>query len=248
MAIPFIILCHGRCGSTFLQYELNAHPSIKCFGEMYHPSLAKQFGGNGNQYYRIRDINPQVFLQNSFDMYLKRKKFQAIGGKILYPEITLSGLEKLIKWEDLHVIFLYRKNILETATSMILAEKVGYHIEKDQTSPIPQPFIMNIAMLRKYIKDIVIFHKTCRGNIMGRIFSVCYEELINVNKINEILQFLRINSPITELHANTGKQMTEIVYNSIINRGEIEGLFGKEYGYLNGRTDEIGFWKQLERK
>lgn len=242
METKFIILCHGRSGSTALQLELDTSPQTYCYGEIYHPGYMKHNPITETNIYAMRNKDPVSYVNY---LYSKHQNNKVVGSKILYPEIPLDALKKLISNSGFSFIFLYRRNILEAAISMVLAEKVNlWHISEGVKSPIPESFTLDKPHLEKHINDIVMFITTCKNNIKGRVCDVAYEDLFCLSKFNEIFQFLGIPSK-QGLTANTGKQMNEECYNSILNRKEIEEQYGPMYGYLGRNDTDIGFWRTM---
>jgi LPS sulfotransferase NodH len=245
VAKNFIILCHGRSGSTFLQKELHRHSTIHCYGELYHEKGMRFLISESNSFFTRRQRDPIGYIDY---MYARRTRHNIVGSKILYPEISKAALDILCKDQTFNVIFLYRKNILETAVSMIITGKLGlWHIDKGHIPPTPQPFAIDINELKGYINTITTFIETVKKSTNPCIFPVAYEDLINLEMVNKIIDFIGIKEYKTSLTSNTDKLCSEKMYETILNRKEIEDQFGTMYGYL-GKSSDIEYWKQFEPK
>lgn len=239
----FIILCHGRSGSTFLQKELHRHTNIHCYGELYHTKYVQFLISETNSFFTRRQRDPIGYITY---MYQRRGRHNIVGSKILYPEISKEGLDKLCKCQDFNIIFLYRKNILEAAVSMIITSKINlWHIDNGHIPPTPAPFNVDKEELKRYINTITTFIETVKSTPNPTIFPVAYEDLINLEMVNKICEFIGVEYK-TSLTSNTGKMCDSKMYETILNRKEIEDEFGKMYGYLGNTTTEIEYWKKFE--
>lgn len=241
----YIILCHGRCGSTFLQEELQEIGPLKdevtSLGEIYNENYIKTIISLDDPYWHERHEKPIEFINYIYS----RMGRQTVGSKILYPQINKNGLDILLKSHEYKVIFLYRKNILQAAISMILTHQTQeWHVKKEQFIKIPSPFEVDYNVLDRYIDDITTFITTCKNELKDNFFEVAYEDLINLEKINQICNFLGVSSKDV-LTSDTGKQQSSFTYSSILNIHDIENKYAPMYGTLNDfHSSNIEFWKQ----
>jgi LPS sulfotransferase NodH len=133
----FIVLGHGRSGSTLLVRSLTEHPNVRMFGELFHDTpeererafhaLNKKFGPGRHEtsFYREGE-DGGAFLRDS--VFYKRpwSEIMAVGFKMFYLHARGNGnvakaWDYLAENKDIHVVHLRRANLLECWLSLKIA-------------------------------------------------------------------------------------------------------------------------------
>ena len=132
----FVLIAHGRSGSTFLRSLFNSHDEIKCYGELFNPVPKRTFfapdyfpvthNESPQTLNTLRHNEPLEFI----DKYIWRKqakKIKAIGFKLFYyhalEKPTNEIWDKILNDKSLVIFHLHRKNRLKTLASVTLAKK-----------------------------------------------------------------------------------------------------------------------------
>ncbi len=123
----FVILGMGRTGSNLLATSLRSHPDVLCYGELFNNAqMGKRvdWGVDGHRstqaLAQLREEDTAQFI----DRYLFGKKplnVAAVGFKLFYYHATEGSTAEIwnrIESDNIKVIHLRRKNLLETHLSM----------------------------------------------------------------------------------------------------------------------------------
>jgi len=148
----FILLGHGRTGSTLLVRSLTEHPNVRMFGELFHydqpererafHALNKKFGPGRHEtdFYREGEdgatfLREKVFYQRPWSEIL------AVGYKMFYlhargnPNVS-TAWDYLINNKDIHVVHISRANLLECWVSLKIASITKeWHWQKGAPGP-----------------------------------------------------------------------------------------------------------------
>src|SRR5215212_2439383 len=125
----FILLGHGRSGSTLLVRSLTEHPNIRMSGELFHDeekererafhALNKKFGPGRHEtnYYREGD-DGATFLRDSVFYQRPWNDILAAGYKMFYIHArhdshARTAWDYLVGNKDIHVVHFTRANLLE---------------------------------------------------------------------------------------------------------------------------------------
>jgi LPS sulfotransferase NodH len=120
-----IILTSQRSGSTFLQGCLDAHPSVRCYGELLvggnlvAPGLFKgrRLLTKAYRYATIRAWNPE----NIMDRYYARNEAPVVVFKAMYNHVDNRRVRRyLVEHPEIRVIHLRRDNLLKQHVSKLL--------------------------------------------------------------------------------------------------------------------------------
>ena len=214
----FIILCHPRSGSTFLHSCLNNHPNIISFGELLREKSTNR---------KKRDLSLSFYLDNY--VFTKHpSSVKAVGFKFLYNEKYHESSFKPIIFDNknLKIIFLYRKDILRSYTSLVIAYAQCYwtktthkmHKSGKKISINPDLFIEYRESLKKEFNFYSEYIKNYQS------YTVCYEDLVakDGKALAEILKFLGAKQK--KLHTLFQKQNPEDLSELIENYEEVEAL------------------------
>lgn len=251
----YIIFAHARSGSTTLLRVLEQHEELK----MAHEPFSQGYFIDGLSRKKIREISSKKDLYVSLlDIFRKNNGFKHIQQHI---DINLN--KELLLLEKVKIIFLYRKNLLETAISSKISSMVkdwGWNPDKfkEKTKNFKFPSI-NIKEIEQIINKIKTQNNEYKSFIMENnipFFELAYEDLFGpsityekkVEIINKIFDFLN-KSHISDpkkiekikhmLNPEEMKTGSVDLYKKIPNIMEIEKTFGsKENGYLFKNNQE----------
>ena len=138
----FILLGHGRSGSTLVVRSLTEHPNVRMFGELFHyeqkererafHALNKKFGpGKHETNFYHEGEDGAAFLRNSVFYQRPWSEILAVGYKMFYLHArgnanVSKAWDYLIENKDIHVVHLSRANLLHSWLSLQIA-----HITKE---------------------------------------------------------------------------------------------------------------------
>lgn len=120
-----VILTSQRSGSTFLQGCLDAHPSIRCYGELLvggnlevpMPLRRRRLLTKAYRYLKIRAWNPVSIM----DRYYAGNEAPVVVFKAMYNHLNIPRARKyLINHNEIRVIHLRRENLLKQYVSKLL--------------------------------------------------------------------------------------------------------------------------------
>jgi len=251
----YIIFAHARTGSTTLLRVLEQHEELK----MAHEPFSQGYFIDGPSRKKIREILSNKDLYFSLVEIFKKNN----GFKHIQQHINIEFNKELLLLEKAKIIFLYRKNLLETAISSRISSLVqdwGWNPdkfkEKTRSFKFPQISIKELEQIIKKIKtqnndykDFMIengvnFFELAYEDLFGP--EVTYEEKIKI--VNRIFDFFgkpyitnpekveRIKHMLNPEEMKTGSIE---LYKKIPNIMEIEKTLGsKENGYLFKKNQE----------
>lgn len=135
--IPFVIVADMRTGSTLLHSSLDAHPEVRCYGELFHPEVLPD------------NVPPGVERDRASGGELVGRAFACDGVKaagframIFLPGAGQGGWadawHALAETKGLRVIYLTRRDRLAQYASLLVArETAAYHPSADD--PVLKP-------------------------------------------------------------------------------------------------------------
>ncbi|MGF1550001.1 MAG: Stf0 family sulfotransferase [Sphingomonadaceae bacterium] len=132
----FIIISSGRSGSTMLMERCHSHPRIACYGELLHLYRVywhrRWLPGGDWRTLDSRERDPAGFLLRNAWHYHPRKR-GAVGFKLLYSQFLLRerALRGLLADQDIKIIHLERRNLVETYMSFIDVQRRGMNYSRD---------------------------------------------------------------------------------------------------------------------
>jgi LPS sulfotransferase NodH len=203
----YIIMAHGRSGSSMLTNILGQHSQIINFSELFHyPKIQFNYKGYNNHskiLLLIRNCHPTYFLDH-FIFLAYSKNIKAVGFKVFPQHLNFPLFTPVWEWlnfnKDVKVIFLTRINLLASITSLVKAEKTGIWAIRDTSSRDSLKVTLDYEWLVKQFNlmrglNIEAFNRL-RDH---QIFQITYEEIISdFKKTNKSIQnFLGVNA---ELH------------------------------------------------
>lgn len=213
----FIILCHPRSGSSYLNSLLNNHPHISSFGEAAITKTANK---------KLNGISFTTYL-HKYIYTEKHNSIKAVGIKFFYEHDSIAPdfLEYLSKEKSIRIINLVRKDILKSYTSWLIATKTSTWLQFDSKNKIkvdnkriyvsPELFINYRESLKEEFKFYKEYFKS------HKILSLSYEDLTkDVDaELNKTLLFLGVK-PV-KLKSFFQKQNPEAMEELIENYSEV---------------------------
>lgn len=134
----FVILSHGRTGSTALCHAMSMHPDVQAYGEVFH----KKPGGavvNGKEF--LDGDDGAEFCREVVWKSPNEFEKRVIGFKILFFHARRSTREYnawryLIADPSIKVLLLLRRNIFDSYISAQRSRRSGvWRVERDETVP-----------------------------------------------------------------------------------------------------------------
>lgn len=241
----FIIFAHPRSGSTNLSIVLQQHPEIKIAEEPFHKTYSWRNPGKKNHIDFIHD-------EQSLDIELDELFAEYNGLKVLEYQLSDQLNLHLLSRPDIRIIFLRRKNLLQSLVSDEIATQT--HIwykpfdENLNISSFPALNAININSMRLRLKSISrkmeSYSKVLENKKNNAFLPVYYENLYtNDVKQNQkiasgVFQFLGCEIPITNkipqfLNPEKARMNSHETYRLIPNIDDVEDELGcDETGWL----------------
>jgi hypothetical protein len=212
-ALPFVIWCNQRSGSTHLSSLLASHPNIACWRELF-------FAGEGDakdDYFtrsHIRDL--AEFLDRFFSHDWQPINLVearpivgepgAVGFKLKYQQA--ERYPRLVSYlssrrETLKVIHLIRKNLLATLVSSLILPAVFAkfsdanvlaEVMADNFQPSVRIVPQNLYSELEALDAVIDRARDCVADF--NVMEVVYEDLITKPsaELNQLLMFLGVDS------------------------------------------------------
>ncbi len=228
MPSNFIIISHGRTGSTLLVKALNVNPDVCCASELFGPPNQK----HPNDAIVNYTAGPgDVFLQTFYSLNI----CPAMGFKIFTFHARANSeaskaWDYLISDKNIKCIFLRRENLLAAYISELRARETGQW----QPSPMQQEdhlstekIIVDPERAKKYISQIEIQMNRARDDFSDHdVLEISYEEL--QSDIENLM--LRLSDFLNIKYVKSGFQFYSLLGSNyldlIANREEIVQVFG----------------------
>lgn len=182
-----IILTSQRSGSTFLQGCLDAHPSVRCYGELLvggnlvapRPFKGRRILTKAYRYMMIRAWNPESIM----DRYYARNEAPAVVFKAMYNHVDNARVRRyLVEHPEIRVIHLRRDNLLKQHVSkLLLSAKRERAWQPHTTHEIPVVTVRvdpakAVADMRRVRDAFEDFERLLAGH---RKIELLYERLFN---------------------------------------------------------------------
>jgi LPS sulfotransferase NodH len=225
-ATPFVIVCFGRTGSSWLCSLLQSHPGILCHGEIFSPKGIRFAPGYLDRSpmaatwtVASRDSDPEKFLEAVLSEDLGH---QAVGFKMLnwmQPDLML----RLARSQAVHKVILRRQNRVRAFLSRTRSEALerwqleSYHGSRVRLDP---------AELVAYVKRYERFYDELRAAATGTpVLEVVYEELLEDDRCARgIVEFLGATPSDVPLRSRLFRQSHDLTRDVVINFEELSVL------------------------
>jgi hypothetical protein len=243
-----VLLAWPRSGSSSLWQILRAHPDLELLpDEPFNESYADWSPGNPDYLARIRDVE-------SLDTVLAELFGRYRGIKVLSYQLDEELLRHLIVRPDLKIIFISRRNLLQTAVSDRIAKQAKLWNRWDANPQQPleryydclQP--LDLDDLRGYVRELAP-HLLWIESVLnlredGRTLRLCYEDLYfaggeaqraQLSAVWSFLELTPFSAPELDyyLDPQAAKLGGRDTYGQLPNAAEIDATLGAdETGWL----------------
>lgn len=231
----FIILCRSRTGSNLLLNQLQFHENIRMFYEIFSQDQSpKEFWDYIN--YDIQNIknikqNDPIKFIETFLFREMPLNVKAVGFKLFYYHAQKAKTQEIWQYlqdyQELKIIHLVRKNLLQTYVSQQIALTTNSWYLKSG-----QQVKSNPAIALDYEQTIKAFEETKKLEAENdtffqnhQIIKVFYEDLVKNNRseIAKIQNFLNVKP--TPVSISTKKRSPQSLQQAIQNYSELKTNF-----------------------
>jgi hypothetical protein len=176
--LRLIFLAHPRSGSSSLFQILQLHPALHLLEEPFNENFTRWSPDNPNYRDRIHD-------RASLDVQLAAIFARYNGLKVLDYQLPDDLLTHLLHRSGSHLLFLRRRNLLQTVVSLLIAEQTQLWKKWDMTQPL-EDYYRNLQPLdtndvQRRIEDLHQHLAFCESLIQARpsgdALKLVYEEL-----------------------------------------------------------------------
>ncbi len=236
--LKILLFAHPRSGSTSLLKALNTHPDVNLMHEPFN-SDRENWGPNNINYLKsVHDKESLVEMLN--EIHKKCNGFKHLSYQ-LAPELN----EYMLKSAEYQTIFLFRKNLLKSVVSSLIAEQNKIWTSEEKRNSDKQNIVLAplsstaVGEQLEYLFDETAHYRDFLvGNDIPH-YSISYEDLFEggdasrYKKLAQLLVFLNlIPSGVTDemktFLAPDRRINTLDNYRSIPNINELEKKFGNE--------------------
>jgi hypothetical protein len=127
--LRLIFFAHPRSGSSSLFQILQLHPSLHLLEEPFNENFTRWSPHNPNYRDQIHD-------RSSLDAQLAVIFASYNGLKVLDYQLPDDLIVQLLHRPDSHILFLRRRNLLQTVVSLLIAEQTRLWKKWDMTKPL----------------------------------------------------------------------------------------------------------------
>lgn len=243
--VKFIVLGHGRSGSTLLVLSLAEHHNILAFDELLHYDLEerrRQFFEFNNRYpddglkrYYMDGEDGAEFLREVVFYDRMRKEVLAVGFKIFYIHVrdepnSKKAWDYLTGNKDIHIIHLMRRNVIESWVSLQVALMTGEWARLQGTKPKQQrlpPLKLNPQECEAYCNQVLVYSQWAKRAFREHpLLEVEYERDVCgrfSSMMHDIHDFLDV--PRRDVQLVLEKQAQRSISEQISNYSEFKEYF-----------------------
>lgn len=182
-----IILTSQRSGSTFLQQCLDAHPSIRCYGELLvggpfpapAPLRGRRMLTKAYRFAKARGWAPVSIIERYYGL----EEAPVVAFRAMYNHVDNRRVrDYLVKHTELRIIHLRRDNLLKQYVSKVLLgakrERPWQSHTKHQIPVVSVPISPQRAIreMRRVRDSFVKFEELLSGH---RRIELVYEQMVN---------------------------------------------------------------------
>jgi hypothetical protein len=235
-----ILFAHPRSGSSSLYQILQLHPELNILEEPFNEHFTEWNPNNKNYLSLISDIpSLNAQLLEIFNAYN--------GVKVLDYQLPDELAAHLLQRLDCKIIFLRRRNLLQSVVSVLIAEQTHLWKKWEMSKPLEdyyrnlQPLdIAEIQGRIRYLKDHLDFFESVIDNRSAReAIKLTYEELYFASSaqqdqlMNDVWNLLAITPLLPSSYQNyaqpeTAKINSAATYSFIPNAEEIQDRCGND--------------------
>ncbi len=246
----FVVLAHATVGIVAHYFFAREHPQMVAFSELFVPeSIFFRLQGYDNQspeMLAFRNARPLEFLDDFvFSGY--REDIQAVGFKLFPDQIDNSAFRCVWKWlarqENLKIIYLTRRNLLATYTSLLVAQKDKRYAIRDQSQRSQTTVRIDPQTCLEEFEKRAKYEHTIEQNIERQdVLRWFYEELAAAqeSQLKQAQEFLGVT--VCDLKIKLVKQEVRPLREVIENYAELQVFFaGTRWDYLFSDRQESTF-------
>lgn len=230
----FVIFANARSGSTSLAKLLAASPDVKLALEPFHPDYSD---------WNPEERNYSQFIENTKTMNVALDEIfqQYTAIKVLAYQFAEEIYTTMLGREDLKIIFLRRKNLVQAALSSLIGDQTGIWHKKDfKAGPYNQLEVVSAKKIRKivnYVRDVNKYYSDfLKKNRTNDYLFLYYEQLYsedmqkNRDVLTTIVNFLEIKPPSKEvvekyMKPSNARQNQNNLYSKVPNYAELKQEF-----------------------
>jgi LPS sulfotransferase NodH len=206
-----IVLSAGRSGSSLLVNYLNCNRQIHCHGEVLN---------SGHEIYGTTEGKTREELIGHVAFFFQKRETTYVGAKFLTHQfgeldITVSDVLEVLRRPK--VIALYRRSLLETYVSLLIAEETDTWYSSNVINKVS--VTLNLPQFQEFAKVQRRRWQDSMREVARLCSFVCvsYEELINDQAItmNRVFSFLDV--PSADVRSESVKQNPGTLRDKIAN-------------------------------
>jgi len=195
-----IVLSAGRSGSSLLVSYLNSNRQIYCLGEVLNP---------GHKIYGTTEGKTREELIRHVASFFQTRDVTYVGAKFLthqFDELDITVSDVLEVLRRPKVLALYRRSLLETYVSLLIAEQTDTWYSSNVinnvsvTLDLAQFYEFAEVQRRRWEDSMREVSRLCS------FVCVSYEELINDQAITMKRIFSFLDVPSADVHCESVKQ------------------------------------------
>jgi hypothetical protein len=237
----FLILAQPRSGTNTFVAKLNAHPSIACHYEVFHPNAVylhtqklQMCNVREDQLNSVstRDNNPLKFLNSLLE--LSQSFFSAFGFKMFHSHAKTLR-ENLCKNKEWYKIIIQRSNLLDQFISDEIAKQTGrynYYDTKQNPGEDDGSIVFSKSRFLKFVSVNRQIFEEYRTISAGPLLEIDFFEAISGN-YSRIFDFLGLPDSINPTNIVTKKQNPTITKKKVKNFSYLEDcLNGTELEWM----------------
>lgn len=239
-SLRLIMLAHPRSGSSSLLKVLQQHPALHLLEEPFNENFTAWSTDNPNYLAQIHDTP-------SLDAQLDAIFATYNGLKLLDYQLPDELLLQLLHEPARHVLFLRRRNLLQTVVSLLIAVQTRLWKAWDMTQP-PEAYYrdlqaLDIEEIRWRIEGLRQHLEWCEAAVDARLgrpaLKLVYEDLyfgspaLRAQQLSALWEWLGLAPPASEriayyLDPAEVKLSSPEIYARIPNANEIEERCGSD--------------------
>ena len=196
----FVVICAARTGSSHFVSVLSGHPDLFVNGNIFDGRKQKRLhvfwpkedmtAERRAELIKLRDENPEEFLERVCEAAYGRPH---IGFKIFSRENDRM-LDILIEDASVRKVILYRRNVLASFSSFLVALKTGQYDLRDSEKKKETPLVkFNGPKFIRYHNRYAGFFRDAieKLNAANQVFHfVNYEDINNPGVLSNVVAFL----------------------------------------------------------
>lgn len=243
--IRVLFLAHPRSGSSSLYEILQLHPALNILEEPFNENFTRWDAGNKNYLELVYDI-PSLEAQIV-------EIFESCSGiKILDYQLPPNLIAYLLRRADCRIVFLRRRNLLQSIVSVLIAEQTRLWKKWEMTKPLEEYYQnlqpLDIADIQQRVAEMKVrlnfFESVIDERPAHKVVKLTYEELYfsepsrQEEQFNAIWHMLQVPPMNLGQHRNylrpeTAKINSTATYALLPNARDIDEACGNdETGWL----------------